>query len=120
MVSPFVVIEAVEVDFIAKRPFDESAIPEEKVSEPYMSVEAVFPNVPVKPVKFKLRQLPVVEPVTVTAPLAASKNTSSELVGTAEPPPPPEVVAHFVPAVASHVDVPPTQYLFAILFNIRC
>lgn len=68
-------------------------------------------NVPVNPVKSKLRQLPVPNHgiVTVTAPLAASKNTSSLEVGTAAPPAPPEVVAHLVQAVASHVHVPQTQ-----------
>lgn len=71
-------------------------------------------RVPVKPVK--LIDLQTRDPLTVQvfAPLLASKNTSSEAVGTPDPPPPPEVVDHLVPAVASHVAVPPTQYLLAI------
>ena len=52
-------------------------------------------NVPVKPVKSMLLQKEDAETVTVTAPDAASKKTSSDDVGTAAPPAPPEVVAHF-------------------------
>jgi hypothetical protein len=66
--------------------------------------------VPVNPVQFK-------EPaetvnwftVTVFAPELASKNTSSEVVGTDTPPAPPDVAAHLVPAVLSQFAVPPTQ-----------
>lgn len=73
-------------------------------------------RVPVKPVQLILRTV-VLTPathVTVTAPDAASKNTSSEAPGTDAPPAPPEVVAHLVPAVLFQLSVPPTQYLEAI------
>lgn len=73
------------------------------------------PRVPVKPVEFRDKQpvFPVLM-LTVTAPLAASKNTSSADVGTAAPPAPPDVVAHLVPAVPSQDAVPPTQNRAAI------
>jgi hypothetical protein len=67
-------------------------------------------KIPVKPVKFKLKQFATaVATVTVPEPDAAVKNTLSDDVGTDAPPVPPEVVAHLVPAVASHDAVPPTQ-----------
>jgi hypothetical protein len=76
---------------------------------------ALCVNVPVNPVKFRdLQTTLAVVFVTVTAPEAPSKNTSSEAVGTAEPPPPPDVVAHLEPAVESQLAVPPTQKRFAI------
>jgi hypothetical protein len=53
--------------------------------------------------------------VTVLAPEAALKKTISAAVGTETPPAPPEVADHLVPAVASHVAFPPTQYLLAII-----
>jgi hypothetical protein len=66
-------------------------------------------NVPVKPVQLMLLApvLPVAilhEPVELEV-----KNTSSAVVGTEAPPAPPDVVAHFVPAVPSQFAVPPTQ-----------
>jgi hypothetical protein len=51
--------------------------------------------------------------VTVPEPEAASKNTSSALVG-AEAPLAPPLVADQLVVVVVHVPVPPTQYLFAI------
>ena len=80
--------------------------------------EIVLPDdsVPVNPVESKFRHwaAEAAATVTVTAPLAASKKTSSAEVGAAAPLAPPEVVAHFEPAVASHVADPPTQNLVAI------
>jgi len=75
-------------------------------------------RVPVKPVQ--LMDLATREPemVQVTAPLAASKKTSSAAVGTASPPAPPEVNAHLVPAVPSQFAVPPTQYLSAMVYTL--
>lgn len=60
-------------------------------------------------VRSRFAQTSVVVPdvVTVHVPEPASKNTLSDDVGTAAPPAPPEVVAHFVPAVPSQVAVPP-------------
>jgi hypothetical protein len=73
-------------------------------------------NVPVKPVQLTdLATAEAAEVVTVTVPEAPSKNTSSAAVGTAAPPAPPDVVAHLVPAVPSHVALPPTQNLFATI-----
>ncbi len=58
--------------------------------------------------------------VTTLVPrLKISKNTSSAAVGTAAPPTPPEVVAHLVPAVVSHVAVPPTQKRLAVNYFSR-
>jgi hypothetical protein len=71
--------------------------------------------VPVNPVQL-IDRAPVLAPksVQVMAPEAASKNTSSALVGTDAPPAPPDVVAHLVPAVVFQLLVPPTQNLSAI------
>lgn len=77
-----------------------------------MPTKLMFPvpaNVPVNPVQVIERQLTEMDTVTVTEPEAASKNTSSALVGTDAPPAPPDVVAHLVPAVPSQLAVPPTQ-----------
>lgn len=78
----------------------------------------VIVPVPAKdPVKLEqLRDLaPVLPDEIVTVPVDdASKNTSSAVVGTLAPPGPPEVVAHFVPAVPSQFAVPPTQYRSAM------
>lgn len=68
---------------------------------------------PACPVQSRVLQAIPVASVQTPVELA-SKNTSSEVVGTAAPPAPPEVVAHLEPAVPSHVAVPPTQNLFAI------
>jgi hypothetical protein len=109
--------ELVEVNVYA--PVCVLVIPEPIVRDPATLI-AEFPpdpaNVPVNPVKLRDRQStpPETLTVTVTAPLFASKNTSSEEVGTASPPAPPEVAAHLEPAVASQFAVPPTQYLLAI------
>ena len=80
-----------------------------RVMFPAIFVVPVPANVPVNPVQLKLRQERVPEVVTVTVPLAASRNTSSTAVGTASPPAPPEVSAHLEPAVAFQVSVPPPQ-----------
>jgi hypothetical protein len=80
---------------------------------------AVPANVPVNPVQlmdlapvFPLEMVQVPEEV-------ASKKTSSALVGTAAPPAPPTVSAHFVPAVPSHAAVPPRQKRSAILALLK-
>jgi hypothetical protein len=76
---------------------------------------AVPDNCPVNPVQ--LIDLAPVLPVAIPqlmAPDAASKNTSSALVGMDAPPAPPDVVAHLVPTTLFHEAVPPTQNLFAI------
>jgi hypothetical protein len=85
-------------------------IPAEAVKEPKIENDPDPARVPVNPAKVMLRQA-AEEIVQVTAPDAPSKNTSSEDVGTAWPPAPPEVNAHLVPAVPSQFAVPPTQYL---------
>lgn len=82
-----------------------------------MSMRDPPPMVPVKPVVLSERHNLTVDTDTATAPEAASKNTSSAEVGTAAPPAPPEVVAHFVPAVASHAAEPPTQYRSEIVLT---
>ena len=89
---------------------------------PYSSTDLleVAVNEPIKPVQFKLKILRVnaglvLSIVQVMAPEFASKNTSSNSVGTDAPPAPPDVADHFVPAVLSYVSVPPTQYLLAMI-----
>ena len=86
-------------------------MPGTSVSDPDMVIptDVVPVSVPVNPVQ--LTDLAFRKPVTVTvtAPEAALKNTSSAAVGTACPPAPPEVSAHLVPAVKSQLAVPPTQ-----------
>ena len=70
-------------------------------------------SVPAKPLQSS--DLPVEDADIVTVPeLELSKKTSSAAVGTAAPPSPPEVLAYLVPAVASHVAVPPTQKRLAM------
>lgn len=71
-------------------------------------------RVPVNPVQSNVEQTAPDASVTVTAPDAASRKTSSEVVGAAAPEAPPEVVDHLLPAVPSHVAEPPTQYLAAM------
>ena len=86
---------------------------------PATEIAAVPVIVPVNPVQLiDLAPVLPVAIVQVTAPEAASKNTSSADVGTDAPPPAPDVVAHLVPAVPSQLAVPPTQYLFAI--TLKC
>ena len=82
---------------------------DESVKFPKMLIVCVPAITPVNPVRFRFLQLPVAATVTVTVPDAASKNTSSALVGTLCPPAPPDVAAHLVPAVPSQLAVPPTQ-----------
>jgi hypothetical protein len=88
-------------------------IPVTSVILPETNIEAVPVSVPVNPVQ--LIDLAPLLVLMVQVPVeAALKNTSSAELGTASPPAPPDVNAHFVPAVPSQVAVPPTQYLFAI------
>jgi hypothetical protein len=85
-------------------------IAEESVKSPNMvTPNALEAMVPVKPVKVRFLQFPVAVRVQVIVPDAASKNTSSALVGTDAPPGPPDVADHLVPAVPSQLAVPPTQ-----------
>jgi hypothetical protein len=85
-----------------------------------LNVVLVNTSVPVNPVQFKLRHTLLLRlRETLTVPDAALRNTSSAEVGTDAPPVPPDVVAHLVPAVPSHVAVPPTQYLSAMFKHPR-
>jgi hypothetical protein len=84
-------------------------IPDARVKLPLTLTLFEPANVPVYPVKFKLRQLPVAVTVTVPAPELESKNTSSADVGTLAPPVPPELADQFVVVVVSQLPVPPTQ-----------
>ncbi len=93
-----------------------SVIADTNVKSPDIFTPLEICKVPVYPEKSKFFVVAGLLIMTVTAPLLASKNTSSDVVGTACPPAPPEVKAHFVPAVASQLSEPPTQYLFAIIF----
>jgi hypothetical protein len=81
------------------------------------SVKFVLPlwvSVPVKPVQLTDLADTLPKVIVLVPRLSASKNTSSAAVGAAAPPIPPDVVAHFRPAVPSQVAVPPTQNLLAI------
>ena len=80
-----------------------------KIIDPKAFICPVPTNDPVNPVALSVKHCCGPVTVTVTAPDAASKYTSSALVGTEAPPAPPDVAAHFVPAVASQIAVPPTQ-----------
>lgn len=104
---PAEVIVPVAVQVIV--PVPAHVIAAEAVTLPATVVVLITEKVPVKPVKLSDLALLLVELETVTAPLAASKNTSSEVVGTACPPAPPEVSAHLEPAVEFQTSVPPTQ-----------
>jgi hypothetical protein len=74
--------------------------------------------VPVNPVQL-IERAPAPDPiVTVPAPDAALKNTSSAEVGTEAPPGPPDVADHLVPAVPSQLAVPPTQNLSGIRWSL--
>ena len=75
------------------------------------TVRAPVPvSVPVNPVQLiDLAPVLPVAIVTTLAPDAALKNTSSDDVGMAAPPEPPDVADHLVPAVPSQLAVPPTQ-----------
>lgn len=83
------------------------------------TVMAALPaNVPVNPVQV-MDLAPVLPVEMVQVPVeAASKKTSSALVGTLAPPAPPDVADHLVPAVPSQFAVPPTQYLSAISYTL--
>jgi hypothetical protein len=81
-----------------------------------MLMLALPANVPVNPVQL-MDLAPVLPLEMVQVPEDRFvKNTSSALVGTLAPPPPPDVVDHLVPAVPSQFAVPPTQYLSAISY----
>jgi len=89
------------------------------VEDRVMLPETVIPVVPaivqVAPVVVKLKQgLAVPLVVMVGEPELASTITASAAVGTDAPPEPPEEVDQFVVVEASHVPVPPRQYLLAI------
>jgi len=73
-------------------------------------------------VKSKLFGLPDVVTVNVPVPTLefTSKNTLSLEVGALAPDAPPEEVLQFVVVEASHVPVPPTQYLSAIMCIYNC
>jgi hypothetical protein len=71
----------------------------------------------VAPVKFKSAHIAPAAIVTVPVELEV-KNTSSADVGTDSPPKPPLDEAHLRPAVPSHVAVPPTQYLLAMIRSV--
>lgn len=93
-------------------------IPATSVMPPETAMAAVPVNVPVNPVQV-IDLAPVLPVEMVQVPVeAASKKTSSALVGTLAPPAPPDVVDHLVPAVPSQFAVPPTQYLFAISYTL--
>jgi hypothetical protein len=84
-------------------------IAETSVTLPATVIAAVPVRVPANPVQLMLRA-PVLPVAIVQVPVeAASKNTSSAVVGTEAPPAPPDVAAHLVPAVPSQLAVPPTQ-----------
>ena len=116
---PFVFIVNDPVVGLQSKLIEPNVIPEPKVIFALTSIVPFVPalRVPVNPEVLKLRQAP--PPVlrgTIADPLFASKKTSSEVVGTAAPPIPPEVVDHFNPAVPSQALVSKsTQYLLAIL-----
>jgi hypothetical protein len=89
-------------------------MPADMVSDPKIVKDPDPANVPVNPVKVMFLQI---AEETVQVPVeAASKKTSSALVGTVSPPGPPDVADHLVPAVPSQFAVPPTQYLSAISY----
>jgi len=93
-------------------------MPTTRVTLPATVIAAVPAIVPVKPVQL-IDKAPVLPVAIVTVPVdATSKKTASAVVGTDAPPAPPDVVAHFVPAVPSQDAVPPTQYLSAILWRL--
>jgi hypothetical protein len=79
------------------------------------TVKDVAAIVPVYPVQVTDLAVPE-EIVTVPPPELALKKTSSAVVGTDAPPAPPDVADQLVVEEAFHVPVPPTQYLFAMLY----
>lgn len=84
-------------------------MPATSVTLPATLIAADPAIVPVKPVQL-IDFAPVLPEAIVQVPVDRFvKNTSSAVVGTDAPPPPPEVVAHLVPAVPSQEAVPPTQ-----------
>lgn len=113
----FPALVMVQVPEIVTVPVCANVIPAAKVMLPKL-VNTPDPVIdPVNPVQFKLLQVAL---VIVQVPVeAASKKTSSALVGTLAPPAPPDVVAHLVPAVPSQFAVPPTQYLSAMITPSR-
>src|SRR3990167_1087121 len=106
-----IVWELVDVSVSVKSP-PEAVIPATNRIDPAQVSAPLGPRarVPVKPVQVRFLQFTTTSVmVTVTAPDAASRNTSSADVGMASPPAPPEVSDHLVPAVSSQLAVPPTQ-----------
>jgi hypothetical protein len=95
-------------------------MPATRVILPETVIAAVPVNVPVNPVQL-IDWAPKFPDaiVTVFAPDAALRKTGSTTPGTVAPPAPPELVAHFDPAVPSQESVPPTQYLpvLAVIFH---
>lgn len=108
--SVFPALVSVPVPMNCMVPAPVAVMPTTSVRLPDKMIDAVKVKPPVNPVQ--VMDLAPVLPaaiVQVTAPELPSKNTSSADVGTAAPPAPPDVVAHFVPAVPSQEAVPPTQ-----------
>jgi hypothetical protein len=107
---PFeVIVLVVKAEFRVYGPVWVRVIAAPSVRLPVAVITFVPAKVPVNPAKDRFFADTLAPVVTVTAPEAASKYTSSLVVGTAAPPPPPEVVDHFKSAVPFHVSVPPTQ-----------
>ena len=105
----FPVVVSVPVPFNVSVPVYVYVIPASSVTLPETVMAAVPVSVPVKPVQL-MDLAPVLPVEMVQVPVeAASKKTSSVLLGIEAPPAPPDVVAHLVPAVPSHAAVPPTQ-----------
>jgi hypothetical protein len=76
-------------------------MPEPRVIPPLTVIESLPAKVPVNPVVSKERHPVFPVAIVHTPELLESKKTSSEDVGIAAPPNPPEVVDHFTPAVPS-------------------
>jgi hypothetical protein len=83
--------------------------------KPPMATAVVPANVTVPAVFVMANAVRLPVPLNVTVYVAAWSNmATSAAVGTEAPDAPPLVADQFVVDVASHVPVPPTQYLFAI------
>lgn len=109
LLKVFPALVMVPVELKVFTPVCVKVIPALRVTLPDMVIAPLPVIVPVNPVQF-IDLAPVFEFCMVQVPVdAASKNTSSEDVGIAAPPAPPDVVAHLVPAVLSQLAVPPTQ-----------
>jgi hypothetical protein len=114
----FPAVVNVPVPFNVSVPLYVNVIPATSVTLPDTVMAALPANVPVNPVQL-MDLAPVLPLEMVQVPEDRFvKKTSSALVGTLAPPPPPDVVAHLVPAVPSQAAVPPTQYLSAISYTL--